>query len=139
MNLERLKKQLVTDEGLKLKPYRCTADKLTIGVGRNIEEVGISEEEAMFLLDSDIENVTNQCSYSFDWFDDLNDVRKEAIVNLVFNMGLSKFKQFKKTISFIESSDFERAGTELLDSNYARQVGKRSSREATMLADGVPL
>lgn len=135
INLERLKNQLVIDEGLELKPYRCSADKLTIGVGRNIQEVGITKEEAMVMLENDIARVAGECTRAFDWFLDLTPIRKEAIINLVFNMGLSKFKQFKKTIAFIEAGDWERAGAELLDSNYARQVGQRSQRVANMLAD----
>ena len=136
INMERLKKQLVIDEGMKLKPYRCSANKLTIGVGRNIQEVGITEEEAMVLLENDIARVTGQCMAEFDWFSDLSEVRKEAVINLVFNMGITTFKKFKKTIGYIEQGLFELAGTELLDSNYARQVGNRSLRVANMLADG---
>ena len=70
------------------------------------------------------------------FFDNLSDKRQEAIVNLVFNMGLSTFCKFKKTISYIEQGLFELAGTELLDSNYARQVGQRSKDVAIMLAEG---
>ena len=134
MDYDRLKKQLVVHEGLELKPYKCTANKTTIGVGRNIEEVGISEDEAMYLLDNDIKNVVAQCQATFSWFDGLTDIRKEAIVNLVFNMGLSTFCKFKKTISYIEQGLYELAGTELLDSNYARQVGQRSVDVANMIA-----
>ena len=136
VNLERLTDQLIIDEGLKLKPYHCTADKLTIGVGRNLDDVGITDEEARYLLKNDIARVAGECMAEFTWFSDLTDQRREAIINLVFNMGLSKFKQFKKTISYIEQGLFELAGTELLDSNYARQVGNRSIRVANMLADG---
>ena len=134
MDYDRLKKQLVVHEGLELKPYKCTANKTTIGVGRNIEEVGISEDEAMYLLNNDIKNVVAQCQATFSWFDGLTDIRKEAIVNLVFNMGLSTFCKFKKTISYIEQGLYELAGTELLDSNYARQVGQRSVDVANMIA-----
>tara|TARA_E500000331_G_scaffold68368_1_gene63027 strand:- start:1044 stop:1457 length:414 start_codon:yes stop_codon:yes gene_type:complete len=134
MDYDRLKKQLVVHEGLELKPYKCTANKTTIGVGRNIEEVGISEDEAMYLLENDIKNVVAQCQATFSWFDGLTDIRKEAIVNLVFNMGLSTFCKFKNTISYLEQGLYELAGTELLDSNYARQVGQRSVDVANMIA-----
>ncbi len=134
MDYDRLKKQLVVHEGLELKPYKCTANKTTIGVGRNIEEVGISEDEAMYLLKNDIKNVVAQCQATFSWFDGLTDIRKEAIVNLVFNMGLSTFCKFKNTISYLEQGLYELAGTELLDSNYARQVGQRSVDVANMIA-----
>jgi len=135
MDYERLKKQLVVHEGLETKLYHCSMGHPTIGVGRNLS-VGISESEAMYLLENDIANVEAQCRTTFDWFDNLSDRRKEAVVNLVFNMGLSTFCKFKKTIGYIEQGLFELAGTELLDSNYARQVGQRSKDVAVMLAEG---
>ena len=92
INMERLTNQLIIDEGLKLKPYRCTSDKLTIGVGRNLQDNGITEGEAKFLLKNDISRVAGECMYEFDWFSGLSERRKEAIINLVFNMGLTKFK-----------------------------------------------
>lgn len=135
MNHTRLSKQLLYHEGIRLKPYRCSADKLTIGIGRNIEDVGISEEEAFYLLANDIKKVVEQCQRNFKWFDGLSDLRKEAIVNLVFNMGFSKFLQFKKTIKHIENEEFELAGAELLNSRYAQQVGQRAIDVANQLAD----
>jgi lysozyme len=135
VNLERLTDQLIIDEGLELKMYHCSMGHPTIGVGRNLS-VGITDEEARYLLKNDIARVAGECMAEFPWFSDLTEKRREAIINLVFNMGLSKFKQFKKTISYIEQGLFELAGTELLDSNYARQVGNRSIRVANMLADG---
>jgi len=134
INKKRLSQQLIKHEGLRLKPYRCTADKLTIGVGRNLDDVGITEEEALYLLGADIQVVINQCTVAFAWFERLDELRKEAVINLVFNMGLTKFKQFKKTISYIEQGKFDLAGAELLDSNYARQVGQRSIDVANQLA-----
>ena len=135
MDYTRLSKQLLYHEGIRLKPYRCSADKLTIGTGRNIEDVGITEEEAFYLLNNDIKKVVEQCQRNFKWFDGLNDLRKEAVVNLVFNMGFGKFLQFKKTIKHIENEEFELAGAELLDSRYAQQVGQRAIDVANQLAD----
>ena len=136
VNLERLTNQLIIDEGLKLKPYHCTSNKLTIGVGRNLDDVGITEGEARFLLKNDISRVAGECIYEFPWFNGLSEKRKEAVINLVFNMGMATFKKFKKTIAFIEAGEYEKAGVELLDSNYARQVGQRSQRVADMLISG---
>ena len=62
IDLKRLQNQLVIDEGIELKPYRCSADKLTIGVGRNIQEVGITKDEAMMLLANDIARVAGECT-----------------------------------------------------------------------------
>lgn len=134
INKQRLVEQLKIHEGVKLKPYHCTADKLTIGVGRNLDDVGISEEEASYLLENDIKKCQEQCNAQFPWFAGLTPLRQEAIINLVFNMGISKFKQFKKTIAYIQDGRFDQAGAELLDSNYARQVGQRSTDVANQLA-----
>ena len=135
MDYTRLSKQLLYHEGIRLKPYRCSADKLTIGIGRNIEDVGITEEEAFYLLNNDIKKVVEKCQRNFKLVDGLNDLRKEAVVNLVFNMGFGKFLQFKKTIKHIENEEFELAGAELLDSRYAQQVGQRAIDVANQLAD----
>ncbi len=134
MDQDRLAKQLLQHEGIRLKPYKCSANKLTIGIGRNIEDVGINEQEAFYLLFNDIDAVTTQCQKNFDWFDELSDLRQEAIVNLVFNMGLSKFMQFKKTIAYIADGQFDQAGSELLNSRYADQVGQRAIDVANQLA-----
>lgn len=133
MDYDRLKKQLVIHEGLETKLYHCSMGHPTIGVGRNLS-VGISESEAMYLLENDIANVESQCRTTFDWFENLTDLRKEAVVNLVFNMGLTTFLKFKKTIGYIEQGLYELAGTELLNSRYAEQVGRRAIEVANQLA-----
>tara|TARA_R100001163_G_scaffold32344_1_gene25164 strand:+ start:6933 stop:7343 length:411 start_codon:yes stop_codon:yes gene_type:complete len=135
MNEERLLEQLVIHEGLKLQPYRCTSDKLTIGVGRNLDDVGISTEEAEYLLKNDVKRCVDQCERTFDWFEDESDNVREAVVNLVFNMGMTRFLQFKKTIAHIENGDYELAGMELLDSRYAEQVGQRAIDVANQLSN----
>jgi len=134
INNDRLVKQLVVHEGLKLEPYKCTSNKLTIGVGRNLDDLGISKDEAEYMLKNDILRVQCECMSSFLWFDRLSSLRKEAIINLVFNMGITKFKQFKKTIAYIESGDFDLAGAELLNSRYADQVGQRAIDVANQLS-----
>ena len=136
INRARMIKQLQRHEGLRLKPYHCSAGKLTIGYGRNLEDIGITQDEADMLLGNDLAKVCVQCQREFDWFDGLSELRKEAIINLVFNMGLEGFKQFRRTIAFIEAGQFIDAGAELLDSRYARQVGKRANEIASQLADG---
>ena len=135
MDKERLSKQLVIHEGLRLKPYRCSSNKLTIGIGRNIEDVGISEEEAMILLSNDIDRAYNECYANFTWFANLSELQQEAMVNLIFNMGMSTFKKFKKTIQHMENGDYELAAAELLNSRYAQQVGQRALDVANQLSE----
>jgi lysozyme len=140
MDIEALKNQLILHEGLKLEPYQCTAGKLTIGVGRNIEDIGITEEEARYLLDNDILRVCDELDRNLSWWRDLSDVRQRILVDMVFNLGISRFMQFQNTISAIENGDYDKAAEEMLDSRWAQQVGQRAHRLAgAMITDELNL
>ena len=128
-NLRRL---LIKHEGLRLKPYRCTAGKLTIGVGRNLEDVGISEQEALVLLNGDIERTVKETS-EFSWYASLSCVRQDVVLSMVFNLGLSRFKGFVKLIECLQNGNFEGAAKAMLDSQWANQVGLRAQELAEMM------
>jgi lysozyme len=127
---------LVRDEGLRLKPYRDTVGKLTVGVGRNLDDVGITEEEALHLLRNDIARVAQECQ-QFPWFGALDDVRQAVVLNMVFNLGITKFKGFHNTITSIARADYEDAASRMLQSRWANQVGNRAVRLAEMMRTGV--
>jgi len=133
---ELVRKMLIRHEGLRLKPYRCSAGKLTIGVGRNIEDNGISEEEAYLMLENDIIEVRDSLEKKYNWFERLNEVRKAVVIDMAFNLGIPRFGAFKKTIALIESEDFEEAGKEMLRSKWAVQVGYRARELAEMMRSG---
>ena len=120
--------QIKLDEGLRLKPYQCTASKVTIGYGRNIEDNGITEEEAEFLLLNDIKSTQEELLASFEWFVMLSATKQGVLINMCFNLGLTRFRQFKKMISAIEIGDYDEAAEQMLDSKWARQVGNRAIR-----------
>ena len=122
-------------EGLRLKPYLCTADQLTIGYGRNLESMGISRYEAEVMLVSDIERCYNELEV-FGWFVGLDAVRQEAMVDLLFNLGLPRFLGFKKMIRHLSNKEYSQAAAELLNSRYAIQVGDRANELAYMLERG---
>jgi len=133
MNATRLRNTLIRHEGLKLLPYKCTAGKLTLGVGRNIEDRGISKETAMQMLDEDIEICLNELMERLDYFENLPTEVQETLVNLCFNMGISRLMKFQLMLGAIEAGQYELAAKELLDSRYARQVGKRAEELADIL------
>ena len=135
MDIEALKDQLILHEGLKLEPYECTAGKLTIGVGRNIEDIGITEDEARYLLDNDILRVCDELDRNLPWWRDLSDARQRVLVDMVFNLGISRFMQFKNTIAAIESGDYDTASEEMLNSRWADQVGQRAKTLSRMMRD----
>jgi lysozyme len=135
MDIEALKDQLILHEGLKLEPYECTAGKLTIGVGRNIEDIGITEDEARYLLDNDILRVCDELDRNLPWWRDLSDARQRVLVDMVFNLGISRFMQFQNTIAAIESGDYDLASKEMLDSRWADQVGNRAKTLSRMMRE----
>jgi len=130
---QRLFAQLRLHEGVEHKPYKCTAGYLTIGVGRNIEERGLSDDEIDYLLTNDVNIVTDELVKSFDWYADLSPVRQRVVVDMVFNLGMPRFKQFKNMIAAIEAGDWMEASNQMMDSRWAKQVGFRASRLAEMM------
>ena len=136
MNYEQLKKELIRDEGLRLVPYRCSAGKLTIGVGRNLDDVGITESEAMHLLVNDIMRSKNATLTIIPDLLELSEQRQRVLVNMCFNLGPWGLRNFRKMLAAIAERDFSRAADEMLDSKWARQVGPRATRLAKMMRDG---
>ena len=132
MNINEL---IAKHEGLRLKPYTDTVGKLTIGYGRNLDDNGISKYEAELMLVSDIEDVYRDLS-CFKWISDLNPAREAVIVDMVFNLGISRFKKFKKTIAHIAVGDYYLASIEMLDSKWAKQVGHRAIELSHMMKTG---
>jgi lysozyme len=121
------------NEGLRLKPYKCSAGKLTIGYGRNIEDNGISLDEAEFLLSSDIRSVTEEIRRLIPDFDSLELPQKTALIDLGYNLGAYRLSRFKKMLAAINVRDFKTAAMEMLDSRYADQLPNRSSKNAQLI------
>lgn len=134
--MKRLINDLIRDEGMRLKPYKDTVGKLTIGVGRNLDDNGITEQEALQLLMNDIHVSKSELS-KLDWFNDLSDRRQEAIINMHFNLGLTRLLTFKNMIAALERKEFGIAADEALNSKWSRQVGARSVRIANIIRYGV--
>lgn len=126
---------LIRHEGLRLRPYKDSVGKLTIGVGRNLDDKGISEPEAMLLLSNDIGAALADAK-TLVWFNKLDSVRQDVIVNMIFNLGLPRFVGFKNTLRAIEMANWEEAVVQMLDSKWAKQVGKRAEDLAFMMMTG---
>jgi lysozyme len=134
--MNKLIEQLKIHEGMKLKPYKCTAGKLTIGIGRNLEDVGISEDEANMLLRHDIQEATRQLLHAFPWMGEFNDARISAMINFTFNVGIGTVKKFENTLSYMQSGDWDKAADEMMDSRWARQVGNRAVEVTEQIRTG---
>lgn len=137
MDLSLLFQELERDEGLRLKPYRDTVGKLTIGIGRNLDDVGISAEEARYLLGNDVARSAADLDRHLPFWRDLGPVRQRVLANMAFNMGIRRLLTFKYTLLMVEHGDWEKASQGMLSSLWARQVGPRAVRLAEMMRTGL--
>ena len=133
MNRDQLKRDLCFDEGVRLRPYKDTVGKTTIGIGRNLDDMGISEAEALFLLENDIGRVERELDLQWPWWREMSEERQRALANMCFQLGLTRLMEFRKMIGALHTGDWERAADEALDSQWARQCSGRAHRVAALI------
>ena len=136
--MNELIEQLRLHEGVRSKVYLCSEGYETIGVGRNVSEsgIGLSDDEIAYLLANDSARCEQEIAERFDWFDDLDPVRQDAIIDMAFNLGITRLSQFQNMLRALSESRFSDAATEALDSRWARQVGQRAQTVAEMIRTG---
>lgn len=129
-----IRNQLIRHEGLELKPYADTKGKLTIAVGRNLTDKGLSNAEALYLLDNDIDEAITGLQKEPYW-DQLNDLRQRILIDMVHNMGLGGFYKFRRMRGALMRMDYEGAAHEMRDSLWARDkdTAGRAERLARMM------
>ena len=135
-NLDELRTQLIDHEGLVLMPYECTAGKLTIGVGRNLEDRGITKDEADLMLANDIAIVEKEVSRAKPIVMELDEVRQRVIIDMAFNLGTPTLLKFKNMWEAIEEGEWEEAARQMMDSRWASQVGRRAARLSDAMRTG---
>ena len=123
-------------EGLRLYPYHCTAGKLTIGYGRNLVDVGISEDEAFAMLENDIDIVVSGLEKHLSFWDKLSLNRQAVFIDMCFNLGLNGFLKFKRMLRASEAGRIDDTIKEMLDSRWATQVGSRAVELAELYRRG---
>lgn len=131
--LDILQKQLPIDEGVRYAVYMDTRGIPTIGVGRNLRDVGVRADEVALMLKNDIATAETGARALFAAFDALTEERKAVLVNMVFNMGKSRLAGFHKLIAAVEEQRWDDAAREMLDSDWAQQVGDRAQRLAAAM------
>lgn len=133
--MSKLIEQLKRHEGFSAKPYKCTAGKTTIGYGRNLDDVGISNVEAELMLTNDVISVIAKLT-NLPTYNALDDVRRGAIVNMTFNIGFAGVMKFAKMWNCLALKDYHGASAEMLDSKWAAQVGERAQELAEQMRTG---
>ena len=120
--MDQLIEQLVLHEGLLTKPYRCGEGRLTIGVGRNLDDKGITKAEALYLLDNDIYECSVDLLRIFPSINQMSPNRKIALIDLRFNLGPEGFRAFILFRSAVERADWGEAAKQLRNSKWFAQV-----------------
>jgi lysozyme len=135
---EQLLEMLKRHEGVESHVYRCSAGYETIGVGRNISKsgLGLTDDEVDYLLENDIVRVVKELSSEYPWFNDLDDVRKDAIIDIGVNLGATRLRGFRRALAAMDAADYKTASLEFLDSKWSRDVKGRSTELAYMIEMG---
>ena len=123
-------------EGLRLKPYTCPAGKLTVGYGHNLEDNGITQEIAETLLKTDLALARMEVGAKIPYCYQLNEPRQYVLVDMCFNMGIGRLLTFKKMLAALKEGYYERAAYEMMDSKWAKQVGRRAEKLAEIMKKG---
>ena len=126
-------------EGVETHAYKCSASKITIGVGRNIDPeggIGLSEDEIDYLLQNDIDRIITELDFEYGWFSELNEARQDAMIDISFNLGQTRLRKFKKALTAMEKSDWDTAANEFMDSKWSKQVGNRAKELTEIIRNG---
>ena len=118
---------------IPLKPYLDTVGKLTIGVGRNLDDKGLSRNEALDLLQNDINDAIEDVRHCCSIYDELSRPRQLVLISMAFNMGREGLSRFIRFLDALHANDWERAADEMMRSKWATQVGTRATTLAAMM------
>lgn len=136
-NREQLIDQLINHEGMELEVYEDSLGIPTIGIGRNLVDRGITEDEARFLCNNDIDIVERELVAEFPIVAELDSIRQRVLIDMAFNVGVPRLTGFRKMWAAIHCGDYAEAAVEMMDSKWARQVGRRAKRLSSMMETGV--
>lgn len=133
--MTKREQMIISHEGYRKHMYTCTAGRKTIGYGFNLE-VGMTEDEAFLLLQHRLNLLDEQLAYTLPFYTRLSAVRQDVLCDMAYNLGLAGLLKFRKMLAAVERSAWDMAAAEMLDSKWARQVGKRADELAFLMRSG---
>ena len=134
---ELIERMILSHKGLRLMPYEDSEGYVTIGIGRCLDKIGITEGEAYVLFQNDLRRVCDRLE-AHDWYNTLDDVRKAVLVDMAFNLGHAGLLGFKRMVRAIQNGDYDSAADEMMDSKWRHQVGRRAEHLEHMMRTGQP-
>lgn len=144
-NYAQLNKELRVDEGVRYALYKDTKGNTTVGVGHNVDakplpgycSLPLTDLMVDRLLSDDLCDVFADLDRALSWWRALDPVRQRVMANMCFNLGITKLLGFVITLAAIQAAQYETAAREMLESDWAKQVGKRANRLSIMMKTGV--
>ena len=130
---------LKVHEGVETYAYKCSENKTTIGVGRNVDKnggLGLSDDEVDYLLQNDINRIILELDSEYSWYSDLDDVRQNAMIDISFNLGQTRLRAFKMALAAMSEGDWDEAADQFMDSRWSEQVGIRAKNLTEMIRSG---
>jgi len=137
MNFEQLRQELIAEEGREKKAYRCTAGKLTAGIGRNIEEVEFTDDEIELMFSTDYQRVRADLPSIFPNFHKWPQELQHIVFNMRFQLGPKRFRGFKKLIAAAQKLDLAAMEKEMADSVWAKDKKRGTPERAKRLIERV--
>ena len=135
----KLTEMLKRHEGVKTHAYKCSASKITVGVGRNIDPkggIGLTEDEIDYLLQNDIDRIISELDFQYEWFSDINSARQDAMIDISFNLGQTRLRKFEKALTAMSQNNWSKAADEFMDSKWSTQVGNRAKELTNIIRTG---
>lgn len=133
--IETLRDRILRHEGLRLKVYKDSIGYDTIGVGRLLSN-GISQDEAMLMLDNDIERAKIQVNKELPWVLGLDEIRQNVLIEMCFQLGINRMMLFKHMISACRDGDYDKAANEMINSAWHMQTSARCEELANLMRKG---
>lgn len=131
--------QLTRHEGFRSSAYQDSKGYWTIGIGRMVDKRlkgGISLEEAQVLLQNDLDRCASELNSKLPWWKNLSENRRYVLLNMCFNLGITKLLGFKNTLAMIQQGNYDGAAKGMLNSKWATDVGKRANELSEQMRVG---
>ena len=136
MDVDKLHQELRRDEAERTKPYIDSVGKVSIGVGRNLDDVGVRPDEIQLMLKNDVADVIYDLDTRYPWWRKMTTARQNALANMCFNLGIVRLSGFKNMLALLALGKYDQAAAEALNSKWAGQVGDRAKRIAELFRKG---
>jgi lysozyme len=133
---DRLVEHVRKSEGLRLRAYQCPAGVWTIGYGTNLQELRIDIDLAEKWLQDKLADCL-RFAQGYSWWHGLNRARQDVVIDMLYNLGPTRFNGFRRMHAAILRGDFDAAAAEMLDSRWATQVGRRARHLSNIMKTGV--